>query len=135
MNEKNVKENNNKERKDNYLKTKMEVKENLNIFPQDTIVESEKKNNKLTIQKNENIISTIIQTKKIKKDSLEIEKDNKMENKFFFKTKNSDNLDNDYFQKSGDFSFIKISKNVNPFFIVLKKMMNIQVMHSIISIF
>jgi hypothetical protein len=59
MNEKNVKENNNKERKDNYLKTKMEVKENLNIFPQDTIVESEKKNNKLTIQKNENIISTI----------------------------------------------------------------------------
>lgn len=121
MNEKNVKENNNKERKDNYLKTKMEVKENLNIFPQDTIVESEKKNNKLTIQKNENIISTIIQTKKIKKDSLEIEKDNKMENKFFFKTKNSDNLDNDYFQKSGDFSFIKISKNVNPFFYSPKK--------------
>ena len=30
MNEKNVKENNNKERKDNCLKTKMEVKENLN---------------------------------------------------------------------------------------------------------
>ena len=122
MNEKNIDEKKNNENKNNYIKNNGNIIENLNSFPQDTIIDSKNNNNEPIIQKSENVVSTIIQTNKIKKDLFKDKEDEKMENKFIFKTNNSNNLEyEDNFKKIGDFSFIRISKNVEPFFYSPKK--------------
>ena len=60
MNEKNLDEKKNNENKNNYIKNNGNIIENLNSFPQDTIIDSKNNNNEPIIQKSENVVSTII---------------------------------------------------------------------------
>ena len=101
--------------KGNIIENKNEksLNKDINIYPQDSIINVE--NNKGTINKEDNIISTILQTNNIKKDIFnEQENDDNIENKNLNK-RNSLNLNYEDYKEKGDFSFINISKNVNPF--------------------
>ena len=97
------------------------IGEKKNKYPLDTIMkiktyDSEKKNNK-----EENIISTIIQSNAIKKDLFNEQEDEKMENKILFEGKKPPNTKNNYYKEVGHFSFINISEKVKPFLYEPKK--------------
>ena len=90
------------------------VEEYSNKFPKDTIVDS-KPINQMKNQKDENIISTIIQTNTIKRNTLNEQEDYKIESKTIYKGKSSLKLKFDKYKELGDFTFIKISEKVKPF--------------------
>ena len=86
-----------------------------NIYPQDTVI-NDKSNKEKINEKEDNIISTILQTNKNKNDILYGQDDDKIENKIIYKRRNSKKyFESDYYNEQGDFSFINNIEKVKPF--------------------
>ena len=86
-----------------------------NLYPQDTMI-NDKSNKEKINEKEDNIISTILQTNKNKNDILYGQDDDKIENKTLYKRRNSKKIfESDYYNEQGDFSFINNIEKVKPF--------------------
>jgi len=91
------------------------VDDHPNKFPEDTVINMKNNNSKILEHKEENIISTIIQTNTFKKDIYNESEGDKMENKILNKKRISLNLKVDDYKELGNFSDINISEKVKPF--------------------